>query len=1155
MKELSFWMTSCGCSKPAIHWSSDFDARMCQNCGTIIGMADSAIAGMNKPPDFIHLRVHTHLSLLKAICKQEEIINKAKECGMSAIAKTEYGNMFGVPTFIKDCQDAGIKPIIGTEFTVKIDNIISHPIVFIALNHTGYKSLVQMNTIAWCQRKGKEADPFILLSDIISDGIVALIDANQPLYDNRLTYIINLVSSRVPSYIEINNADQTTITTVKTASERHQMPVVATGDVLYTEQDDFDKYGTALKIGKHTALSDRQNRHFKTPIEMAEMGFEEAWYTNTVALANAIEDYGIINKEFIVPTFKDKNGEWSNEQAQSKLTMDAWRGLAERGLANDQRYVDRLQYELDVMKEKKFSSYFLIIYDIIDYMKQTNMLKPIGRGSSVGSLVCYCLDITAMDPIRWGVPFERFINSGRIDLPDIDTDITQEGRPNVLRHIADAHGHDRVAQIATFQTMALKASIDNVGRAMGIPHLQNRELRNKIPDEVETMEEVPGEVKKVMSATEGWVDHAVALTGVAKNLGFHAAGIVISNEALGELVPLLPENEGLLGIQYNMRDIEILGLLKLDMLGLRNLDIIKHALKRIKDRHGTDIDIYNLPSDDPDTYALISSGNYASVFQLDSPGYRRLCTRLAPRKFEHIMALNALYRPGPLEGGMTDEFVERRHGRQDVVGWHPWLDNVLSTTYQVPVFQEQVMAIAKTIAGFDDVEADQYRKAIGKKDKVKFDAAQDKFRHHALKREGLKPPDNFTGTLEGWIKDLLEKLAGYARYGWNLGHSAGYGWITYITAYLETHYTIDYYAAVLDSTNKPGKIDGLIRKILSNGFSVNLPDVNFSKITYTVADDKTMYMGFSSIKGCSKAATQIVEERNKNGLFTSFVEFCQRIPSLNKNIKVSLVKAGAFDWDKTLTNRNKVDNVDIINKIVRKRNKKFDGSKIAPMQILFDCFIDGNEYTDIQKHQNEKDVLHSFVTGHPAAIYQRLHTNLERGDSRVICPSVLQGCGVGESVLLIGMIDSIKRKVIHREGRNKGKPFITVVISDNLATILLNIWHPLCDALLKFLVEGQIAMFECSTIRDKFKEGFISLKVDTAVMLQNGLPIQGVFVNNGGDPNEIVGGIGGMVENVTMVGQRTYASIRGSRIAVMPDILEGVIKDNPESTFLLSLDT
>jgi len=1150
MNDLNFWMTSCGCSKPAIYWSSDFDARMCQNCGTIIGMGES-----EKVPKFVHMRVHTHLSLLKAICKTGDLIAKAKEYGMPAIAKTEYGNMFGTPTFIKDCQDADIKPIIGTEFTVKVDDVTSHPVVFIALNHEGYKNLVQMNTTAWCVRKGKDTDPFITLDDIRPHSIVALIDVNQPVYDERLTYVLNLISSRVPSYIEIHDPRPPMVEVAKLASERFKLPVIATGDVLYTEQDDYEKYGTALKIGKHTALSDRQNKHFKSPIEMYEMGFEDTWYANTIALANAVEDYGIVNKNFIVPTFKNASGEWSIDQAHGKLVIDAWQGLAAKGLAGDQRYVERLQYELDVMKDKKFSSYFLIIYDIIDYMKRTDMLKPVGRGSSVGSLVCYCLDIIAIDPIKWNVPFERFINSGRVDLPDIDTDITQEGRPNVLRYIADTHGHDRVAQIATFQTMALKASIDNVGRAMGIPHLQNRELRNKIPDEVTEMEQVPGKVKQVMSETPNWVDHAVALTGIAKNLGYHAAGIVISNEKLGELVPLLPENEGLLGIQYDMRDTEIMGLLKLDMLGLRNLDIIKHTLQRIENRHGIKVDIYNLPPDDSDTYDLITSGDYASIFQLDSPGYRRLCARLAPRKFEHIMALNALYRPGPLEGGMTDEFVERRHGRQEIIGWHPWLDNVLASTYQVPVYQEQVMAIAKIIAGFDDVEADQYRKAIGKKNKEKFDEAQNKFKIRALKREGLKPPDNYTGTLEQWIKELLDKLAGYARYGWNSGHSAGYGWITYITAYLETHFTVDYYAAILDSTNNPGKIDMLMRKIISNNITVNLPHINYSDSKYTVLDDNIMYMGLSSIKSCAKSALDIVKEREARGPFSSFVEFCQRMPSINKNTKIALVKSGAFDWDKTLTNRNKIDNVDIINKIVRKRTKNFDGSKVPPVQVLFECFIDGNEFTDVQKHLNEKEVLHSFVTGHPADVYQRLQQNLERGEAKVICPHLLQNCGVGESVLIIGMIDSIQRKVIQKEGRNKGKPYITVVISDNKGIILVNIWHPLCENLLKFLVEGQIAMFEGATIKDRFREDFVSLKIDNAVMLQNGLPIQGVFVNNGDDPNQIVNSMGGMIETITEVGQRTYVSIRGGRLSVMPDILDGIIKQSPESKFLLSMNT
>lgn len=584
MNDLGMWMKTCGCPKPALYWSSDFERRICQNCGTIIDE--------DKSIPFIHLRVHTHLSLLRAICRTEDIINKVKEYGMEAVAKTEYGNMFGVPTFVKDCVDAGVKPIIGVEFDTMFGDH-RNPVTYIALNHAGYKSLVKMTTTAWCKRKQK-GDPFILIEDIAGEGLVALINlGNTPpqIAEYKLVNLSSVVETQLEVSYHGTETEKTAIGLAQELSKKYSLPIVATNDVHYTNKHEYGVFEVAMKIGKRESFIVNTEYYFKSPEEMASTGLYLEWLENSVRLADRVEDYKIINKEPIVPTFKNKHGEWTIDQAHSKFEMDSWSGLAAKGLLDNKAYVDRLQYELGVMKQKKFSSYFLIIGDVIDYMKRTGKLKPIGRGSSVGSLVCYCLDITARDPIRWGVPFERFINFGRVDLPDIDTDITQEGRPDVLRYIADTHGHDRVAQIATFQTMALKASIDNVGRVLGVPHVQNVDIRNKIPEEITTMEEVPGEIKQSMANVPGWVDYAMALNGIAKNSGYHAAGVVIANRPLIELVPLMPEDGGLHGIQYDMHDVEILGLLKLDMLGLKTMDVIDHTIKRIKKKYNKDIDI------------------------------------------------------------------------------------------------------------------------------------------------------------------------------------------------------------------------------------------------------------------------------------------------------------------------------------------------------------------------------------------------------------------------------------------------------------------------------------------------------------------------------------------------------------------------------------
>lgn len=1378
LDDLRLWMTSCGCQKPALHWSKDFNARMCNNCGVILTgiseadeLHDERILGshdrehvleerevldhaivpshtqvtadnfqisspqqyVGEIPErqdipytssFVHLRVHTHLSLLKATCLPSDLIKIAKEFCMPALAKTEFGNMCGAPTFVRDCEREGIKPILGVEFSVNFGEVM-YPVTFLALNRDGYKQLVKMTTTAWCERKAKKVDPHILVSDIPSGtkDLIALVDIGM---NPQLSEVALGIWGMLETYIEVNKEEHIEMTMA--FQQKWNLPIVVTGNVLYTNEEDRVAAGVGLKIGKHSdilKLPDHVDNWFKPPIFYGT-GFEfpQEWVKTTLQIANRVESYGLVNKGFIVPTYKDENKEYTDfTEVHRKLEIESWRGLYEKGKSADPKYQERLQYELDVMKEKDFSSYFLLINEIVLWMKKNKIMVPFGRGSSVGSLVCYALDITTMDPIEWGVPFERFINSGRIDLPDIDTDISQERRSEVLSHIADVHGHDRVAHIATYQTMALRAAIDNSGRAFQVPHIVNRDLRKIIPDDVVEWDKLDDstktEVEGLMSFQSQWLDVAKALTGTAKNLGCHAAGVIISNEALGELVPLMPppEDDGLLGIQYDMHDCDVLGLLKLDMLGLRNIDIIQYTLDRIKTRHNIDLDVYNLPSDDKATYDLISEANYVSIFQLDSTGYRRLCRQLSPENFYHLMALNALFRPGPLEGGMTDEFVKRRHGKKDIIGWHPWLDDVLSITYQVPIFQEQVMAIAKNIAGFNDVEADKYRKAIGKKDAVKFAAAQKQFKEGALKRPGLEVPVTFSGSLEAWIDDLLEKLAGYARYGWNIGHSClkgdslvstcdrglvpikdikigeevwsiredtgdlfrnrvlnvvnngvrddilsigassrsitctsdhrlfttkhsyvyssklilgdslkmidegtsdgdfnsgmagiadrdhipvisggvvdsieskqscevwdltmeqnpnyiangfvvhncGYGWITYVTAYLETHYPQEYYASLLDAFRGNNKrLPTLLRSILGSGkCKIVPPNVNESFIDYEVGSDNNIYMGLAAVRNVGKAAPEIIAERVANGSFRSFIEFCQRLPKVNKTAKVNLVRSGAFSWDRMLCDRDKVDNIDVIQKIVKKRNKKFDGSKVSPYEVILGLEgVNGHDYTELEMSKNERESLNSFITGHPAAIYHRLSPYLERGNTRAVLPTQISNmeCEIGESVLIVGMVDYIYRKMTREnpERNQPSRPYLNISMSDSEGLIITNVWWPLCEDLQKIIIAGEIAMLECVVKPDKFRDDKVMLRVDNAINLANGLPVQGVFRLNGNDPTEVVTKIGGIVNNISTLGHRQYASIRG-RITVQPHLLDEAINEfGRDIKFLVSMDT
>lgn len=1547
------WNTACGCPSPAITWSSDFNARFCNNCGVVITEKE-----FNEKDniEFVHLRVHTYLSFLQATCKTSDLIQNTKRYNMNAVAKTEFNNMCGVPTFVKNCIDNNIKPIVGVDFTTEFMPNVKCQLTIIALNGDGYKQLVKLSTIAQCDRFVKNKIPaHINISDIpkdTKDKLVILIDLMQAQsYANIIVQALNDINAEI--YLDMYSDNEQYVTLIDYVNKQFNVDVVVTGNVLYLNENDKFSYGVGLKINRYVydyVVSENLNQWFKPPSMMKFFGINEEWIKNSVKIANRVEDYGIVNKEFIVPTFKDNGREYTDlNEVHKLLELKAWSGLYKKKLHSNKEYCDRLTYELNIMKDKKFSSYFLIIAEIIDFMKSNDIMAPVGRGSSVGSLVCYCLEITALDPIRWNIPFERFINSGRKDLPDIDTDISQERRGEVLNHIANIHGGDRVAHICTYQTLKIKAAIENVGRALQVPHSLVKDLKKIVPEDAESWDDIDDDSKnkitETMSFNKNWLETAQQLTGTSRNYGLHAAGVVISNTPLNDLVPFLQgsDEDNLVAIQYDMHDCEVLGLLKLDMLGLRNIDIIHNTLKRIYNKYNLMVDIYNLPFDDNKTFDLISKSDYVSVFQLDSTGYRRLCGQLKPRSFEHIMALNALFRPGPLESGVTQQYTQRRHGLEEAVSWHPWLDSILSDTYQTVLYQEQAMAMSRIIAGFSDVQADEFRKGIGKKKQEVVDKCLKDFKDGAMQMNGLAPPATWNGTLELWIDDLIQKLHGYARYMWNRGHclsgdslvltcnrglvpiknieigeeiwsvredsgdlfrnrvinvinngirdtvtvesvdgrslcstgdhgyftskhqyinasklvfgdqlkmfnkwtsdgnfnilmtgitdtdqvpfwirfnygmwnymmkcesifrstkdtfiivsikkllsgrsiqsigriffniskhftsnkfidtfrinnyisffkdrcnsmlssgptiidinnlfsniwsycvdsittypplfkmsgerslrsskweffnnflitmsemikfnykifvdvvrigfsrtdntfmgfccpsgyldfnttiltggqfgvkrlsaivtnssnssvvgdksfitdcaddfsvhnpifnrwnipaisnitvasikesnkcevwdltmaqdpnfiangfvvhnSAGYGLITYITAYLESHYPQEYYASLLDGfRSHRKKLPGLLRSIKRSKIcDIIPPNINESDVDYAVGTDGNIYMGLGAIAGVGKSAPEIVEERKKNGLFKSFIDFCQRMLSINKNVKVALVKAGAFTWDRMLCDRDKIDNVDVILKWTRKNNKSFNGSTVPALQIAMKLEgVSGREYTEIEKTSNEKEVLNAFITNHPADVYQEIVDYLERGNVRILTPSSVNAddCTIGENIVVIGMVDFIKKKYTKADDARAlvSRPYLNIGLSDIDTSIISNVWWPLCDDLEKLLVENQLAMLDCKVIQDKYRDDGIMIKINNAINISNGLPVQGVFRSMYNNASLVVNAIGGNVNNESVLGTRKYVSIRG-RITVLPDVLlDAVNKIGDDIKFLISMD-
>ena len=773
---------------------------------------------------YAHLHVHSSYSLLDGISQRTDLIKKAKEFGQPGLAMTEHGNIFAAISFYKDCVAAGVVPVIGMEAYIAPDSrhgrtyakkgeaeedakngdlsMSAYHLTILSKNREGYENLKRLSTLAYREgfyRKPRIDDEIleqnkgglIVLSGCLASKTSRLIVAGQT--DKAIAEVDKMRGLFGDDFfLEVMDHSIEEEKVVREAlidfGKKHGIGMVMTGDSHYTEHGDEFAHEIALAIGTNKTVKDPdrwkfqgEGYWFKSSEEMAERAVAanipaEA-LTNTYNIVKRVQDYGFSlaskTKKPSIPLFRDALGNaYTNDDCHLLLHIKAMNGLAERGFSGIPEYDKRLEEELEMIKSKDFSSYFLIIADIVDFMRSKGILAPIGRGSSVGSLTCYSLFITGLDPVKYSVPFSRFINAGRKDLPDIDTDISQERRKEVIDYIVSKYGKDRVAQIVTFQTMSAKASIDNVGRALGVAAAVRRQVGKIIgditkDDKIDELVSNNPKLMEMLKQVPGWLEVASRLEGNNRNLGAHAAGIVIANEPLVEHTPLVRDtDDGHLVTQYDMKDLSELGLLKLDMLGLKTLDLIQHTIEMVKEKHGVTIDFQNVPTDDPDTYKLIATGKFVSVFQYDSAGLRAAAKQLNPDKFDHLVALNALYRPGPMlkdpatGKSILDQYIDRRHGREAIETWHPELDKVFAPTLGLCLFQESVMNMTKIIAGFNDLEADEYRAAIGKKDKVKFEAAQNKFIQRGV--DFGRPP-----TL---MKSLADKLEGFARYGWNIGH-------------------------------------------------------------------------------------------------------------------------------------------------------------------------------------------------------------------------------------------------------------------------------------------------------------------------------------------------------------------------------------------------
>lgn len=988
---------------------------------------------------FAHLHLHSEYSLLDGAIKIADLVKRVKTLGMTQVALTDHGVMFGIVEFYKACLKADIKPIIGCEVyvaartrfdkDVSLDKTSSH-ITLLCKNETGYKNLIRMVSLAHIE--GMYYKPRIdkdLLNEY-HEGLICLsgcmggplsrhiLDGNDEAALAEAKYFQTLFGDDFYLELQDQGIEGQRLIIQKLLDIKNQLgiPVVATNDAHYLHKEDaiIQDVMIALQTGK--TLKDKDRLHFttqefylKSPEEMeAIFGFIPEALENTQKIADACNLELTLGK-FFLPSFSVPKG----ETPESLLLQIASVGLEKRYPTQTDEVRDRFSFELGVINKMGFASYFLIVADFVRYAKENSISVGPGRGSAAGSIVAYALGITDINPLQFQLLFERFLNPDRISMPDIDIDFCIENRQKVIEYTRQKYGADHVAQIVTFGRMAGRLAIRDVGRVLEVPLAEVDKLAKLIPlgpntEEgsaiVRAMEQVP-ELKRYYDSDERFkelLDIAIKIEGTARHSGIHAAGVVISKDPLIESVPMI-EKEGQLITQFSKDDLEAVGLLKMDFLGLRNLTMIDKSLRLIKAIHGITLRMDTLSLEDPDTYQLLSRGDSVGVFQLESQGMQKLLRALQPTTFEDIIALLALYRPGPLGSGMDKDFVNRKHGRLKLTYPLPEMEPILKDTYGTILYQEQVMQIASVIGGFSMSEADTLRKAMGKKDKAVMDKMKQKFVDGAIEK----------GFASKKVEAIFDMMAKFAEYGFNKSHSAAYALITYQTAYLKTHYPVPYMAALISSSiNDTDKVSEYIAEARDMDINVLPPDINESFLDFFVKNNNIMF-GLRAIKNVGEGAIEsIVKSREEGGIFHSLIDFCKRVDlrQVNKRVLESLIKAGAFD---AIGKRKSL--LAIVEDTLSEANK------IAKDQIKGQLNLFSNETTHILGKDNNlghvefsrKDLLHLekemigvYISGHPLQDFH--HLIKERTLPEI--KTLLESGENMKNIKLIGLMTSFKKR-------------------------------------------------------------------------------------------------------------------------------------------------
>src|SRR5712664_3161163 len=996
---------------------------------------------------FVHLHLHTDYSMLDGACDVEKLCERVSQLGMPAVAMTDHGNIFGAVHFVNAAHKAGVKPIVGCELYIckKEDHNIERTppegdtynhLLVLAENEEGYRNLVKITSEAslhgfyYKPRVSKKfltehSEGLIGLSGCLKGEVAEYLmeDKYEAARNAAATY--RDIFGKENFYLELQDQGLEMEHRIRPHLFRLEkdlgLPLVATNDSHYLCEDDAHAQDVMLCIQTGKSIQDTNRMKFqgteffvKSHDEMQRV-FKDApdVLSRTLGIAERcnmrLEKISNPFPHFDVPAGFTLDSYFEHVTREGfARRLEVLRPLEQQGKLKHPMsdYEQRLERELTIIQQMKFSGYFLIVWDFIRYAKERHIPVGPGRGSAAGSLVSYALRITDVDPLQYDLLFERFLNPQRVSLPDIDIDFCMRRRGEIIEYVTQKYGRENVAQIITFGTMAAKAAIKDVGRALDMPYGDVDRLAKLIPNQLNiSLDDALQQSPQLRSQIEGderlrdLMDVAKRLEGLARHASTHAAGVVISPQPLTEIVPIYKSNREEITTQYDMGALERLGLLKMDFLGLTTLTVLDDAVRMVQQNRGMALELDRLPLDDAETYKLFARGDTTAIFQFESHGMRDILRRYQPTRLEDLTALNALYRPGPIQGGMIDDFINRKQGKKKVSYDLPELKEILEETYGVIVYQEQVMQIANRLAGFTLGEADILRRAMGKKKREEMAAQREKFMVGCRANK----------VAEKKAERIFDLMAEFAGYGFNKSHSCAYALLAYQTAYLKSHYPVEFMAALLTSeTGSTEKVVKYTHEARGMGITVLPPDVHESGLYFTPVGESIRF-GLAAVKNVGEnTARAICEARTRSGNFQTFFKFCETLDArvLNRRVLESLIKSGALD---ALGGRSQL--IAVIDRALERAQKvtRARGSGQHAMfagsyePVDYEALPDAAEWSEEERLAGEYAVLGFYVSGHPLEKYAGRLKELKAVDLGAV-----EGRRSGEEITIAGIIVSIR---------------------------------------------------------------------------------------------------------------------------------------------------